>query len=96
MMLMSNTSGFESSSPANDVRSQTDVERSLEELTRRCRDLEQELAAVSAERDAYSKLVYALWPHQEFDFTKEDIFANLGKQPPLDDFVAELERDLRS
>ena len=64
------------------------------ELQQECQRLQAELTEVKAERDSYRKAAFAYMPREEFNFTKEELFAQLGKEPPLRELIAELEKEL--
>jgi hypothetical protein len=72
----------------------------LLELEKRCSDLaadnqtlREELAAVRRERDDYLKALYPHVAHEDFAFTKEEAFGYLGKEPPLEQIITDLERE---
>jgi hypothetical protein len=56
------------------------------------------LAKVQSERDAYLQAVYHFMckDYQPPSFTKEEMLAFVNLAPPLEDFIAELEREMRS
>jgi hypothetical protein len=58
--------------------------------TAECDQLRAELAKVSQERDDLLRAVYALLPAKQFDYTKEQLFAEIGKNKPLPELLAEL------
>ena len=60
------------------------------ELTAERDRLRAELAKSDGERAADLKALYAL-THQEFNFTQEEILAQIGKEPPLEQLIGELE-----
>ena len=51
--------------------------------------LRAQLAKVEAERAADLKAIHAL-TEKEFQFTQEEIFAQVGKEPPLEEIIAKL------
>jgi len=59
--------------------------------------LRTELAKVKSERDSYLKTVYYYLRKEAPapDFTKEEMLACVGQEPPLEEFIAELEREMR-
>jgi len=58
--------------------------------------LRAELDAVKEERDAYRAALLSLLPVTEVEFTKEEIFAQRGKNVPLDDFLNNLEAEMKA
>ena len=72
----------------------------LAELEKRCSDLagdnrilRDQLTAAERDRDDFLIAIYSRLKHDEFEFTKEEALGYLGKEPPLEQVIAELERD---
>jgi hypothetical protein len=76
--------------PAGDC----DWQKRCQELTAECDSLRKELAEAKVDRDAYLKAVKALLPVPEYNFTKEELFAQIGREPSFAELISELERDL--
>jgi hypothetical protein len=53
--------------------------------------LREDLARTEKERDDYRKSLYA-FTQKDIPFTRQEVFAQLGKEESLRDLVAELER----
>ncbi len=54
--------------------------------------LREELGKVQSERDAYLKTVYYfMCKDYQPTFTKEELFANVGRQPSFGELIAEIE-----
>ena len=60
--------------------------------------LREEIEKVKSERDSYLKSLYYFLRKEAPppDFTKEEMLAFVGQEPPLEDFIAELEREMRA
>ena len=60
--------------------------------------LRAELDKVKSERDSYLKSLYYFMRKEAPppDFTKEELLACVDNEPPLEDVIAELEREMRS
>jgi hypothetical protein len=65
------------------------LQKQCAELTDERDRLNAELAATQAERAADLKALYALTA-KEFRFTQEEIFVQVGKEPPLEQIIADL------
>jgi hypothetical protein len=74
------------------------LEDSCAELTRDRDLLRTELANLQRERDAYLETVRQYLPKDGAapTFTKEEALGWVGQAPPLEDFIDELEREMRS
>jgi hypothetical protein len=80
-------------SKPNETNGTTEIARLTEELER----LRAELAKVKRDRDAYRKLYLKSLPEgPPPPFTKEEALAWVGQAPPLEEFIAELEREMNS
>jgi hypothetical protein len=68
------------------------------QLTEELDRLRSELAKVKRERDAYRKIFLQNLPKDEVvpTFTKEEALGWVGQAPPLEEFIAELEREMNT
>jgi len=80
------------------ISTQTNGAADLKTLQAERDQLREELDKVKSERDAYLKSLYYFLRKEAPppDFTKEELMACVGKEPPLEDVIAELEREMRS
>jgi len=70
-------------------------ERQFSELLQERDRLREELAKTKAENDAnYRALVALVCKDFKLEMTQEEILAQMGKQPPIEQLIAELEQEL--
>ena len=59
-------------------------------LLKECQRLRRQVKQLQSERDQYLKALYAL-TRESLDFDKEKLLSQVGKQPSLHEFIAELQ-----
>jgi hypothetical protein len=73
-------------------------EKRCAELLEEREGLRTELAKVRSERDSYLKTVYHFMG-KDFtppDLIKQEMLACVGQEPPLEEFIAQLDREMRA
>jgi hypothetical protein len=92
-------------SKPTDTNGTPDLAAAVKELEARCAELERERDALRAdlvklrgERDSYAKAVGSLMAKESSvpSFSREEMLAFVGQEPPLEELIAELEREMRS
>jgi hypothetical protein len=69
----------------------------LAQLKEELERLRTELAFVKRDRDSLARLYLKSLPEEPPPpFTKEELLAFVGQAPPLEEFIAELEREMNS
>jgi hypothetical protein len=77
-----------------DANGSVDWQKRCQELTAERDKLRKDLSEVKEERAAYLHALLEMFPEKEYTFTKEELFAQICKNPSLDDLIAEVDRDL--
>ncbi len=80
--------------PLKETNGSVDWQKRCVELIAERDKMRKEFVELKEERDSYLRAVNALLPEPEYTYTKEEIMSQVGRLPPLEDFIAELERQI--